>query len=710
MRGESAIRQLKTDGGYASLAAALAAARNQVNAAPAKSDLSGALFYANNPGRQLQAAFALQQQLVASDGATGDIFGFSVALSGDTVVVGAPIDSRGQGSAYVFTRNGATWTLQQKLFAGDGETSDFFGDRVAVSGDTIVVGADQDDIVGKRNQGSAYVFTRSGTVWTRQQKLIANDGAADDRFGSSVAVSGDTVVAGADHAAIGANRNQGAAYVFTRSGAAWTLQQKLTAADGAIGDSFGVSAALGGDTVVVGAYTDTIGANGSQGSAYVFTRSGLIWTEQQKLTAADGAIGDQFGESVALSGDTVVVGSNTDDMSANEDQGSAYVFTRSGAVWTEQQKLTAADGDAFDRFGISVAINSDTIVVGSFGDTFETNFAQGSAYVFTRRGAVWTEQQKLTANEGATGDFFGISVAVSSDTVVVGVDGDDIGANDDQGSAYVFVSPPCPTVTLDPENLPDVIVGAPYSQTITASGGAGPYQFSLSDGSLPPGLILAQNGLLSGTPTTAGTYRFTVTATILSSLCSGSRSYTLTVTAPCPLLTLNPPLLPPGKTGAAYSQQLSVSGGAAPFSFTVIAGALPPKLTLSSEGALNGVLTTSGSFKFTVRATDANGCTGTRNYVLFVTGSICPVITVNPNTLPDGALGVEYHQTMTAVGGRAPHAFTLSGGALPTGLSLAANGALSGIPVVIGSFNFTVRATDTNGCAGARSYTLMIKK
>src|SRR5262249_18586741 len=157
-----------------------------------------------------------------------------------------------------------------------------------------------------------------------------------------------------------------------------------------------------------------------------------------------------------------------------------------------------------------------------------------------------------------------------------------IGANANQGSAYVFVCPACPTITLTPANLPGAQTGDSYSQTITASGGTGPVQFSLSGGTLPPGLTMAQNGLLSGTLTTAGTYRFSITATLLGSLCPGSRSYTLTVTSPCPTVMLNPGALPAGQTGAAYSQQLSASGGAAPYSFALSAGALPNGMSLSS--------------------------------------------------------------------------------------------------------------------------------
>ncbi|MGH9840106.1 MAG: hypothetical protein ACREEM_15085 [Blastocatellia bacterium] len=406
-----------------------------------------------------------QRKLTAADGAAGDQFGLSVALSGDTAVIGAPRDDvagADQGSAYVFVRSGAVWTLQQKLTASDGAAGDRFGVSVALSGDTVVLGANTDDNDANVNQGSAYVFTRSftngGALWTQQQKLIANDGAADDDFGFSVALSGDAVVVGAPSNDTGTNVDRGSAYVFTRNGAAWTQQQKLIANDGVTGDVFGLSVALSGETVVVGASNDDNGANADQGSAYVFTRSGAAWTQQQKLTANDGAAIDVFGFSVSLSGDTLVVGAEGDGIGANAFQGSAYVFTRSftngGAVWTQQQKLTANDGAGNDFFGRSVAVSGDIVAVGALNDDIGANVFQGSAYVFTRSftngGAVWTQQQKLIANDGAANDFFGLSVALSGDTVVVGALADDIGANANQGSAYVFVCPTCPTIIFNP--------------------------------------------------------------------------------------------------------------------------------------------------------------------------------------------------------------------------------------------------------------------
>ncbi|MBS0196292.1 MAG: hypothetical protein JSR77_05995 [Planctomycetes bacterium] len=385
-----------------------------------------------------------QALLTATDGASGDGFGSSVALSGDTAVAGAPYDDVGanfdQGSAWVFSRVGSTWIGPDlKLLASDGAALDVFGYSAAVSGDTAIVGARTDDVGASVDQGSAYVFTRSGTTWTQQAQLTATGGAAGDQFGYSVALSGDTAIVGAWTDDVGANGNQGSAYIFTRSGSTWTQQAQLTATGGVGGDQFGVSVALSGDTAIVGAFNDDVGASTDQGSAFVFVRSGTTWTQQAQLIAAGGAAGDNFGVGVALSGDTAIVGAFSDDVGANGDQGSAFVFTRSGTTWTQQAQLTSTGGAAGDRFGYSVALSGDTAITGAFNNDVGANPNQGAAYVFVRTGITWTQQAQLTASDGAAGDQFGGGVALSGDTAIVGAYADDMGNNTDQGSAYVFV-------------------------------------------------------------------------------------------------------------------------------------------------------------------------------------------------------------------------------------------------------------------------------
>jgi len=382
---------------------------------------------------------------IAPDGATNDDFGVSVSISGQTALIGAYRDDVGansnQGAAYVFVRSGLNWVQQAKLVASDGLANDNFGFSVFISGDTALVGAYLDDVGAISNQGSAYVFTRSGSTWTQQAKLTASDGAASDFFGYSVALAGSTALVGAYGDNIGANANQGSGYVFTRSGSVWTQQAKLSATDGAVEDRLGFAVALSGDTALLGAPTDDPGVNADQGSAYVFIRSGSAWSQQAKLTAADGAAGDSLGHSVALSGNTAILGAFADDVGANTGQGSAYIFQRTGSTWAQQAQLTASDGGANEFFGMSVAISGDTALVGASSDNEGANFDQGSAFVFTRAGSLWIEQVKLLAPDGASSDFFGGAVALADGNAIVGANGDDIAANSNQGSAWFFDVP-----------------------------------------------------------------------------------------------------------------------------------------------------------------------------------------------------------------------------------------------------------------------------
>ena len=461
-----------------------------------------------------------QAKLTASDAAGGDRFGVSVAVSGDTAVVGAnaadtPASSNA-GSAYVFVRSAGTWTLQAKLAAADAAAADNFGISVAVSGDTAVVGAYLDDTPAGSNAGSAYVFVRSAGTWAQQQKLTASDAAPSDFFGISVAVSGDTAVVGAYLDDTPAGIDSGSASVFVRSAGTWAQQQKLTASDAAANDSFGVSVTVSGDTAVVGAYLDDTPAGTNAGSAFVFVRSAGTWAQQQKLTAADTAAVDNFGMSVAVSGDTAVVGAH---LEGGTNAGSAYVFVRSAGTWAQQQKLTASDAAANDNFGASVAVSGDTAVVGAPFDDIAAGTDAGSAYVFVRSASTWAQQQKLTADDAAGGDRFGISVAVSGDTAVVGAYFDDAPAGSDAGSAYVFrLSEASPTIST--QASPGGPLGTPVTDTATLAGGANPtgdVTFRLfSDANCTAQVFTSTNGLSGGsatsgsfTPASAGAYRWT---------------------------------------------------------------------------------------------------------------------------------------------------------------------------------------------------------
>jgi hypothetical protein len=270
----------------------------------------------------------------------------------------------------------------------------------------------------------------------------------------------------------------------------------------------------------------------------------------------------------------------------------------------------------------------------------------------------------------------------------------------------------CPSITLSPASLPGGSIATPYSQTIGATGGAAPYTFAVTNGGLPPGLALAPGtGILSGTPTAIGSYLFTVTATDASGGadgtpgCSGSQSYSIVIG--CSVLGLSPLSLPGGTPGVAYNQTLSAGGGTAPYTFAVTVGVLPPGLGLNaSTGAISGTPSATGSFPFTITATDSRGCMGSQAYTVTIT---CPAISLSPPSLPNGTVGVSYNQTIAASGGTSPYTFAVTAGSLPAGLSLnTATGALTGVPSAAGSSSFTIAATDANGCGGTKSFSLTV--
>ena len=391
-------------------------------------------------GTLLAAVIASSEtKLTASDGAPGDGFGGgvesrSVAQSGRTAVIAASGDDDNgdrAGAAYIFHDDGTGWAEQAKLTASDGILLDFFGSAVSMSGDTVVIGSFFSDAPASHS-GSAYVYQRTGATWTEEQKLVADDGAADDLFGISAAMSGDALVVGArDHDEVAPNA--GAAYVFRFDGISWIQEAELSASDGAANDFLGVRVAIDGNVVVAGAQTADVSGVDS-GAAYVFRFDGTSWTQEAKLVASDGQAGDQFGNSVSISGDTAVVGASREGLGV--DRGAAYVFRFDGTSWSQEAKLTAADSKNKNLFGWSVGISGDLIVAGALrGDNGERD--TGAAYVFQRTGTVWNQELKLLASDGEQNDRFGGNVSIWQNTALVGAQGDD-DLGDGAGAAYVY--------------------------------------------------------------------------------------------------------------------------------------------------------------------------------------------------------------------------------------------------------------------------------
>jgi FG-GAP repeat protein len=377
--------------------------------APCALTLSGAAL-----GQGASPACALEEtRLLAADGASGDQLGQAIAIDGSRIAVGAGGDDdlgADSGSVYVFLRVGATWTQEVKLTAADGQAGDRFGASASLASGSILAGAREDDD-GGLDSGSAYVFAL-GAAWSQQAKLLGSDTTAGDQFGRSVCIWSDTAVVGAP-LADAAGLDSGSAYVFVRSGAVWQQQAKLAAADASAGDQFGGSVSISGERILVGAPLA-----GGIGAAYVFDRSGSAWTQTSKLIAGDASGGDRFGRAVALDGDDAAIGAPLDD-DLGSDSGSLYVFSRLAGSWTQVGKLLAGDGAPADLLGWSVAIGDGRAVAGAVWDD-DAGDKSGSTYVFARVGGNWSQALKLAASAGAAYDSFGVSTAISGELVAVG--------------------------------------------------------------------------------------------------------------------------------------------------------------------------------------------------------------------------------------------------------------------------------------------------
>ncbi|MEE4329997.1 MAG: hypothetical protein V2J10_03965, partial [Wenzhouxiangella sp.] len=384
----------------------------------------------------LRTALEEAKLLPEPDGISGpgDGLGYSVSLSGDRALVGGSslLDT---GAAIVFLFSGSDWEQESVLVPSDGESNDGFGQSVSIDGARALVGAAGDDIASNQAQGSAYVFDLVGGNWIESAKLTASDGAQLDGFGVSVSLLGNRALIGSDGSNVDGNAGQGSAYVFEFAGGSWSESAKLTASDGNAFDNFGFSASLASDRALIGAFGDDIGTSDDQGSAYIFDFVSGSWSQSQKISAGDGAPGDEFGFSVSLDGDRALIGALSDDAS----RGSAYVFDLVSGNWAESQKLIASGGGSFDHFGFSVSLRGDRVLIGAPDADGPVNSTQGAAYVFDFLGGSWTQTQQLTASDGLPLDEFGVSVSLGIGEAFVGAFGVDID-HSGQGAAYFFES------------------------------------------------------------------------------------------------------------------------------------------------------------------------------------------------------------------------------------------------------------------------------
>jgi hypothetical protein len=390
-------------------------------------------------------------KLGASDGATGDWLGYSIAISGSTIVIGAPqatIGSNGfQGAAYVFVEQENGWTNMPqtaKLTASDGAAGNYFGCSVSISGSTIVVGAMNDNVNTIPGQGAAYIFVEPTSGWANGNetaKLTASDGGLNDFLGYSVSVSGNTVVAGEPRATVNSNMDQGAAYVYVEPAAGWSTMTETAKliSNGSGGDQFGQSVSISGSTIAVGAPYVEVNGESKQGAVYVFTEPANGWadmTPSAELTVAGGSAGEYFGISVATGGSTVVAGAP----GANSFAGAAFVFVEPKSGWANMPQtgaLTSSLGAAGDAMGNSVAISGTTIAVGAYHALIGNDTWGGASYLFVMPAGGWTnmtQSSRLVISHGNSNQLFGASVSISGQTVAVGA----YGFMSSTGAGYVF--------------------------------------------------------------------------------------------------------------------------------------------------------------------------------------------------------------------------------------------------------------------------------
>lgn len=368
----------------------------------------------------------------------GDRFGGAVAVSGSTLAIGAGARTVGGtgyvGVVYVYVKKGSSWVEQAEIPAPSQNYDEGFGAALALHGSTLVVGAEGLTVNGHAYQGGAYVYARKGSTWSLQATLLASDGAAQDFFGVSVVLSGSSVVIGALYA--GAN-DAGGAYVFTRKGTAWTQQAKLTASDGAQDDSFGCSVGYVGTTIVVGASGHATST--SRGAVYVYTGKGASWSQQTELSVpSPGGAYDDFGTSVSMSGSTLLVGDDFATIDGHNAQGTAFVFVRKGTTWTQQAQLDATDAVAQDQAGWQVALSGSTAVVGAPFGTVNGLTTQGRAFVYTKKGTTWSQSAELTMADPQQYEAFGAAVSISGSTVAVGAPDANLGGLSAEGTVGVF--------------------------------------------------------------------------------------------------------------------------------------------------------------------------------------------------------------------------------------------------------------------------------
>ena len=408
-----------------------------------------ALLVAFTTAEPAEAQWSASEKLTSENLRPPANFGAAAAARDALAAVGAPIDGETAtqaGAVFVFRREQKAWLEQAKLIGSGGAARDKLGFSVATDGVAVIAGAPFANPSGG-DSGAAYIFAHDDAGWFEQTRLTAGDGRALDRFGYSVALWGGWALVGAPYDDdLGAD--SGSVFVFHEDEGAWSQVAKLHAPAAASGHEFGFAVAMEGDAAWIGAPGDA-GAGGDSGVVHVFRLLAGEWQFHATLASADGSAGDRFGAAVTVRGDFALVGAPRDDSPAGVNHGAAYVFRRDGQDWTQEARLQASDAAPSDFFGFALSIGADAAAVGAALDD-DAGLSSGAAYMFRRAAdASWSQEAKLVPDDAATRDLFGSAVALDADTVLVGSPGADAGAAD-AGAVYVFtVAPPNRRPTCD---------------------------------------------------------------------------------------------------------------------------------------------------------------------------------------------------------------------------------------------------------------------
>jgi uncharacterized repeat protein (TIGR01451 family) len=565
-----------------------------------------------------QGSFINQVKLSAADGDEEDYLGSAVAASGDSLAAGVPYDWNGltfsAGSVYVFQHNAYTWAQVQKLQPADGASDDEFGLALAMHGDLLFIGAPGHN----QRQGAVYLYQRQSGTWQFAQKILAGDAASGHAFGAALAFDGVRLAVGAPSA----SSARGAAYVFNRSASQWVQTQKLTASDGASGDTFGSALALDGSRLAVGARLDDLVAPGdNRGSVYVYADSGGGFAAPAKLTLANGRDNDEFGRSLALQGDHLLVAAPFRDSGASQDNsGAVYHYRFTSGTWTLQSTLVDPQNTASATLGASLALRGGTALIGAP----VANNTTGFVLHFELVAGAWQFRERMLAADARPFEFFGKSVALSEEHAIVGAEFADVGANVEQGAVYVQLR--AATRTLMPGVNPSPSrVGESLQVDVRVE----------SDLSTPGGTVLVQS---SDGPSCVASLSAGVGSCTLPGHTLGIKTLTARYDGAAglgassvsrehrvvPDLRITTSTLPKGKIGRAYEQWLMGQAGGAtePLLFSVSAGALPPGISLASDGRLAGTTLEPGVYNFQAQLSDSSAAslggpfTTTRSFIL----------------------------------------------------------------------------------------------